>query len=384
MAILFSVVTMKSGEAESRFLVGGIPRIKNDLNGWTAYEEFMQKVQGASEVNIQGKIYLYGDGEFVNATVEEVAYMYERIKRREDFLQARCQFWGDIGFKLIYTDGEYKDEKPYPTLMGSSNVRNKKLRSMQEVAEFIVSDGQYGDLRIKYKDGMPFLKTNGIYVKEIADKRYGKELEKILLPMQRKVENEKGEKDMNEWEKVRRQAKRYKEQYPPGTRLQLISMEDPYAPVESGTRGTVEFVDDGAQIHVKWDNGRGLALVPQQDSFRTLTEEELVQEARIKNGQVVDFGDDCQIVIPKEPIDCSKLGYFDELEGGCWDLVKGYLAKFGIELLPNEDGEEPMSDYVAKGVQDKIVELLQEAGVQFKFEQDETEDIAEEDGMNIV
>ena len=176
---------------------------------------------------------------------------------------------------------------------------------------------------------------------------------------------------MNEWERARQQAKRYKEQYPPGTRLQLISMEDPYAPVESGTRGTVKLVDDIGQIHMHWDNGRTLALVPGQDSFRTLTESELKQEERIKNGHVVDFGDDCQIVAPKEPIDCSKLGYFDELESDCWDLVKGYLAKFGIKILPNEDGEEPMSEYVAKGVQYKIIELLQESGVQFKFEQDE-------------
>ena len=98
----------------------------------------------------------------------------------------------------------------------------------------------------------------------------------------------------------------------------------------------------------------------------------------------MDFGDDCQIVIPKEPIDCSKLGYFDELESECWDLVKGYLAKFGIELLPNEDGETPMSDYIVKGVQDKIVELLQESGVQFKFEQDETEGVAEEGSINMA
>ena len=104
-------------------------------------------------------------------------------------------------------------------------------------------------------------------------------------------------------------------------------------------------------------------------------------EQAYKNGYVVDFGDDCQIVIPKEPIDCSKLGYFDEMEYECWALVKGYLAKFGIELLPNEDGEEPMSDYVAKGVQDKIVELLQEAGVEFNFEQDETEELVEDVDM---
>lgn len=184
---------------------------------------------------------------------------------------------------------------------------------------------------------------------------------------------------MNEWERARRQAQRYKEQYPPGTRLLLLSMEDPYAPVESGTRGTVKAVDDMGQIHMLWDNGRTLALVPGEDSFRTLTESELAQEARLKNGKVADFGDDCQIIIPNEPIDCSKLGYFDELESDCWDLVKGYLAKLGIELVPNEDGEEPMSDYVAKGVQDKIVELLQEAGVEFKFEQDETPDDSEDE-----
>ena len=272
----------------------------------------------------------------------------------------------------------------HPTLYGSSNVRNKKLRSVKEVAEFICKDGQYGDLLIKDKDGRLFLRTKGIYVREITDSVYKQELFEILLPMQKEVEKEGGKENMNEWERARKQAARYKEQYPPGTRLVLLSMEDPYQPVESGTRGTVKIVDDMGQIHMHWDNGRTLVLVPGEDSFRTLTESELAQEARLKNGKVADFGDDCQIVIPKEPIDCSKLGYFDELESDCWDLVKGYLAKFGIEILPNEDGEEPMSDYVAKGVQDKVIELLQEAGAEFKFEQDETEEPIEEGGMKIV
>ena len=35
-----------------------------------------------------------------------------------------------------------------------------------------------------------------------------------------------------------------KERYPPGTRLRLNSMEDPYAPVAPGTEGKVDFVDD--------------------------------------------------------------------------------------------------------------------------------------------
>ena len=65
-----------------------------------------------------------------------------------------------------------------------------------------------------------------------------------------------------------------KQNYPPGTRIQLIYMEDNWA-VPSGTRGTVECVDDQGQIHPKWDNGRSLAIVPQVDQFRKVTEQEL-------------------------------------------------------------------------------------------------------------
>ena len=77
---------------------------------------------------------------------------------------------------------------------------------------------------------------------------------------------------MNEWEKMSRKAKVYKEMYPKGTRIELISMDDPFAPVESGTKGTVEFVDDMGQIHMKWDNGRTLALIPGEDEFKKIEE----------------------------------------------------------------------------------------------------------------
>ena len=83
---------------------------------------------------------------------------------------------------------------------------------------------------------------------------------------------------MNEFTRMRQQAIRNKALYPPGTRLQLNYMNDPYAPVESGTRGTVKHVDDAGQIHMQWDNGRTLALVPGEDSFRPLTEQELMEE----------------------------------------------------------------------------------------------------------
>ena len=83
---------------------------------------------------------------------------------------------------------------------------------------------------------------------------------------------------MNEFTRMRQQAIRNKALYPPGTRLQLNYMNDPYAPVESGMRGTVKHVDDAGQIHMQWDNGMTLALVPGEDSFRPLTEQELMEE----------------------------------------------------------------------------------------------------------
>ena len=66
--------------------------------------------------------------------------------------------------------------------------------------------------------------------------------------------------------------------YPPGTRIELINMDDPYAPVPSGTRGTVKFVDSMGTIFPQWDNGRTLGLVPGEDSFRKLTQEEIDAE----------------------------------------------------------------------------------------------------------
>lgn len=69
--------------------------------------------------------------------------------------------------------------------------------------------------------------------------------------------------------------------YPPGTRILLNHMEEQWA-VPPGTRGTVEYVDDAGQIHPKWDNGRTLAIVPQVDSFRKLTEQEILEEQQLK------------------------------------------------------------------------------------------------------
>ena len=83
---------------------------------------------------------------------------------------------------------------------------------------------------------------------------------------------------MSQFDSLSRYADRIQSQYPVGTRIYLENMNDPHAPVPPGTRGTVDFVDDAGQIHMKWDNGRTLAIVPSEDSFRKLTEEEIAEE----------------------------------------------------------------------------------------------------------
>ena len=83
---------------------------------------------------------------------------------------------------------------------------------------------------------------------------------------------------MNKHDIQRARVEDIKKTYPPGTRIELISMNDAYAPVPSGTRATVSFVDDIGTIHPIWDNGRTLGVIVGEDSFRKLSQSELEAE----------------------------------------------------------------------------------------------------------
>lgn len=51
-----------------------------------------------------------------------------------------------------------------------------------------------------------------------------------------------------------------KRTYPVGSRVQLVKMDDAYAP-PIGTCGTVRGVDDIGNLLIKWDNGSSLNVV---------------------------------------------------------------------------------------------------------------------------
>jgi hypothetical protein len=54
-----------------------------------------------------------------------------------------------------------------------------------------------------------------------------------------------------------------------GKRIRLIKMVDPQA-VPNETTGTITHVDGIGQIHVKWDNGRSLAIIPEEDEYEII------------------------------------------------------------------------------------------------------------------
>ena len=55
-------------------------------------------------------------------------------------------------------------------------------------------------------------------------------------------------------------VEKLKKEYPKGTRVQLVAMDDFQAP-PIGTKGTVIGVDDTGSIMVSWDNGSSLNVV---------------------------------------------------------------------------------------------------------------------------
>ena len=68
-----------------------------------------------------------------------------------------------------------------------------------------------------------------------------------------------------------RQLLALRERYPAGTRIRLNHMDDPYAPIPDGTVGEVQYIDDGGNIHMVWENGRTLSLIEGVDDFTIIT-----------------------------------------------------------------------------------------------------------------
>ena len=69
-------------------------------------------------------------------------------------------------------------------------------------------------------------------------------------------------------------VERMRNQYPPGTRVEVISLCNEEEHLKPGMKGTVVGVDDQPALLVDWDNGSSLSLLIGQDQFAVIQQEE--------------------------------------------------------------------------------------------------------------
>lgn len=71
---------------------------------------------------------------------------------------------------------------------------------------------------------------------------------------------------------TRDEVQRVRDEYPTGTRVELIEMNDPYRNMAPGLKGTVLTVDDAGTVHTLWDNGSTLGAVYGEDRIKKIEE----------------------------------------------------------------------------------------------------------------
>ena len=69
-------------------------------------------------------------------------------------------------------------------------------------------------------------------------------------------------------------VERMREKYPPGTRVEVVSLCNVEEHLKPGMKGTVVGVDDQPALLVDWDNGSSLSLLIGKDHFTVLQQEE--------------------------------------------------------------------------------------------------------------
>ena len=106
MAVLFSAVTLSADNNQVEFLTAGIPRDADDLEGWVAFEDFMDELASEQEVGVHVEAYLYGEGESVKATPEEGADFTMRADADKEFLHDHCDNIEDADFTIRWSPDE--------------------------------------------------------------------------------------------------------------------------------------------------------------------------------------------------------------------------------------------------------------------------------------
>ena len=101
MALLFSEVILEAEDRQRKFLVSGIPTDLDDLDGWTAYEDFIKELSDKDSITVNVDSYTYGEGMSENANQYEVAYFTMRSFNDETFLSRHCKKYSHLKFVIV-------------------------------------------------------------------------------------------------------------------------------------------------------------------------------------------------------------------------------------------------------------------------------------------
>jgi hypothetical protein len=66
----------------------------------------------------------------------------------------------------------------------------------------------------------------------------------------------------------------YRQHYPAGAAVELISTDMPHRDMPAGLMGIILKVSEDCRVHCIWENGNSLALIPGFDEFRAVNERE--------------------------------------------------------------------------------------------------------------
>ena len=120
-----------------------------------------------------------------------------------------------------------------------------------------------------------------------------------------------------------------KENYPHETKLKLLKDMDDNQPILAGTIGIVDYIDSEGQLHMKWENGRTLALIPEVDEFEVISKPEKIKVIIIET--------------QKEPYSkeiYNTLRNKQEIVGGLIQCVSSFLSdEINCDFILNDEGK---------------------------------------------
>jgi hypothetical protein len=110
--IIFSEIICRANDTPyvAIGLVGGTPVCYADLIDWNIFKNFLLECNADSRITVEVRTLGYGEGEKLDATPEEVAYMNMRCGMNDRFLEERCEL---VRRNKIDIDLRYYGKRPF-------------------------------------------------------------------------------------------------------------------------------------------------------------------------------------------------------------------------------------------------------------------------------